>query len=302
MKASLVISLVTSMILLGSPAHAGDRAACLDAASQGQTLRDAHRLVEARDTFRVCARQGCPLVLQRDCTMYFEQVQTSLPTVVPFATDASGNGVGGVKVSVDGKLLADKIDGRSVEIDPGTHTFLFEAPDGTKTERTVLVAEGQKEIRIAAVVAKPVEKPAPVPAQEPPLPVEIPAPATSTPASDSVSPPAERASAFPWKAVGLAAGGVGIVTLGFGTTFGLMAISSKNGANCAPSGLCQNENAVNKQDDSLHAGNLSTALFIAGGVLAAAGVTMFALAPSVPVQAGPSVGSREAGFVLTGAW
>jgi len=154
MKTTLLLGVCALTTLASVEALADDKAACLDAASEGQTLRDAHKLVEARNQFLVCARQECPSVVRKDCTTWVEQAQSSLPTVVPTATDEVGNSLPSVKVSMDGKVLLERADGRAVEVNPGTHTFTFEAADGTKTDLQVAVAEGQKNERIAATIGK----------------------------------------------------------------------------------------------------------------------------------------------------
>jgi hypothetical protein len=298
MRPLFILPLVASSMFLGPWARADDKAACIDASSQGQTLRDAHRLVEARDKFRACARQVCPLIVQKDCAAWLDQVQSSLPTVVPIATDASGNGLPAVKVSMDGKVLIEKADGSAMEVNPGTHTFLFEAPDGTKAEKTVLVGEGDKQTRVTAVVGTPTVAPAATPAPS----SATPASPTPPPESVPLDPAAGQGSRLPWRTLGMVTGGVGVVGLGLGAAFGLVASGKKNDANCASSGLCPNQNAVDTQNDARSAGNLSTAFFIAGGVLAAAGVTAFVLAPHRSVQAAPSVGTNEAGVVVRGVW
>ena len=281
MRTILGISVSVAALSLGATARADDTEACVDASSQGQTLRDVHQLVEARDKFLVCARQSCPAVVVKDCATWLEQLQARIPTVVPVATDAAGNGLPGVKVSMDGALLLQKIEGDSIEVNPGTHTFTFETADGTRAEKTVVVSEGEKETRVAAVIAAP----GPV---SPPPPLQV----------HHLSPE----SGPPWKTIGLVAGGVGVVGLALGTAFGFVAIGKKNDANCRSDGGCATQGAVTTQKDAQSAGNLSTVFFAAGGVLAAAGVAMFVLAPSSPVQVAPAAGANGAGMVLGGAW
>jgi hypothetical protein len=72
---------------------AQDKAACLDAADKGQQLGSAHKLIEARDKFRVCAAAGCPAVVQGDCAGWLDAVEKDLPNVVPLAKDDAGNGL-----------------------------------------------------------------------------------------------------------------------------------------------------------------------------------------------------------------
>jgi hypothetical protein len=200
---------------------------------------------------------------------------------------------------MDGKLLVDKINGRAVEVNPGTYTFTFEAPDGTKTEKQIVVAEGEKDKRVTATIGKPVA----VVAGAPP-------PASTTivlaPPPASQNPPVENTpvvtSSGPWKTIGIVTAGVGVVGLGLGSVFGVMASSNKSSAGCNSNSVCPNQNAVNTLGSAQSDGNLATVFFIAGAVLAAGGIMTWALAPSSSVQVAPSVGSNTAGMLLRGAW
>jgi hypothetical protein len=297
MRKTLVVCLCASALTYGAWARADETTTCTDASSQGQIQRDAHKFVEARNQFLVCAKQECPSVVRKDCTTWLEQVQASLPTVVPIATDEAGNSLPGVKVSMDGKVLLEKIDGRSVEVNPGTYTFTFEAPDGTKSEKQVVVAEGEKDKRVTATIAKPgaALSTAPPTAGAEPLPPQTP---PSTPAG---GPPAE-ASSSPLKTIGIVTAGLGVVGLGLGTVFGVEASSKKGSAGCDSNSVCPTTTALNTLSSAQSAGNVSTGFFVVGAVLAAGGIMMWALAPSSPVQVAPSVGTNTAGMLLRGMW
>jgi hypothetical protein len=297
MRRTLVIGLCTTALTFGARAHADGTTNCTDASSQGQVQRDAHKLVEARNQFILCAKQECPGVVRKDCTTWLEQVQASLPTVVPIAADEAGNSLPAIKVSIDGKLLVEKIDGRAIEVNPGTYTFTFEAPDGTKVEKQVVVAEGEKDKRVTATVARPV---AVVSTATPP-----PSTTLSAASAPSASPPVEsppRTSFGRWKIVGIVTAGVGVVGLGLGSVFGLMASSNKSSAGCNSNSVCPNQNAVNTLSSARSDGNLATVFFVAGAVLAAGGIMTWALAPNSSVQVAPSLGTNMAGATLRGAW
>jgi hypothetical protein len=297
MRKTLIFSLWAATLTQGGLARADATTTCTNASSQGQTERDAHRLVEARNQFLICAKQECPGVVRKDCTAWLEQVQASLPTVVPIATDPAGNGLPGVKVSMDGKLLLEKADGRPAEVNPGTHTFTFEAADGSTSELQVVVAEGQKDKRIAATIGKPAQPAAaPPPAPERSAPATGPAP-TPAPAES----PAETSSG-PWKTVGIVTAGVGVVGLGLGSVFGVMASSNKSSAGCNSNSVCPTTSAENTLNTAQSDGNLSTLFFVAGAVLAAGGIMTWALAPSSPVQVTPSAGTSGAGMLVRGVW
>ncbi len=156
---------------LAPSAHAADPPnACADAYGRAQELRSKRKLIGARDALRVCSQQTCPAFIVKDCTSWLDEVQASLPSVVPVATDAQGNDLAGVKVSMDGEVLFESSDGRSVDVDPGRHTFTFElrGPRGDEAPpvvKHVVVAEGEKNKRIAAIVQKPGAAQAVQPAQ-----------------------------------------------------------------------------------------------------------------------------------------
>jgi hypothetical protein len=125
------------------------------------------------------------------------------------------------------------------------------------------------------------------------------------PLPTSVEPRATSQSAL--RPIGLVTAGLGIVGLGVGSFFGLQAMGKKSDAGCTADKLCPDEPAANTFRDAASAGNLSTIFFVAGGVLAAGGLTMWLVAPkpeapTVATQAIPSVGMRTAGMALAGRW
>jgi hypothetical protein len=94
-------------------------------------------------------------------------------------------------------VVARGLDGKAIEVDPGAHTFRFEA-GGSAAEQAVLIREGEKGRLIS---------------------VTLDAASAAAPAAPSVSPAARESSgkAFspsPWTWV---LGGVGLVALGIGT-------------------------------------------------------------------------------------
>jgi hypothetical protein len=268
-------------------------AACAEAYTNAQTLRNARKLVEARDAMRICAASTCKDFIVKDCVQWLDAVAESLPSVVPVATDAQGNALPNVKVSMDGKPLLDKIDGRSLDVDPGQHTFAFEAADGTKAEKSVLVTEGEHSKRITVTLG-----PAAVPAGSTPIPPPTASSGTPT------TPPATTAptSGPPLKLIGLVTGGVGIAGLAVGSVFGFLALDKKNSAGCSSASVCPSPTAEQTLRDAGSAATIATVGFVAGGALAAAGVVLWFVAPGAQVQASPTVGTESVGLVVKGAW
>ena len=141
----LALAVALGSMLASFQASATDVQACLAASEKGQRARGAGKLREARDSFLVCGGEGCPAIVRRDCAQWQGDIVNMLPGVVFGAKDKQGRDLFDVTVSMDGEMLVKKLDGKSVIIDPGPHTFKFEIPGQppVTTER-VLVKEGEK--------------------------------------------------------------------------------------------------------------------------------------------------------------
>jgi hypothetical protein len=263
--------------------------ACADDYVNGQILRKEHKLLEARETLRRCAQSTCKAFIIKDCTTWLDATEASIPAVVPVAENEAGDAVLDVKVAMDGAELLSLLDGRSVEVDPGTHVFVFEAPDGRRAEKSVLVAEGNKAVRVEVTLSNP---PPPEPPRAPP----------PTPVAKAPLPPAARRTALPWKGIGVGVGAVGVVGVAVGAGFGLDAISKLRASQCNSNDVCQNPAQKKKLLDAQQSGDISTVLVAAGGGLMVSGVLVWALAPASRVRVTASLAPRRASVSLGVAW
>lgn len=294
MKRPLVL-VALALATWPAAARGDDKAVCFDGATQGQTLRDQHKLVEARAQFAICARQACPKQVSKDCTAWLEQVDQAMPTVVVSAKDAAGRDLIDVTVTMDDRPFATKLTGEAVPVNPGLHVLHFEAKDGGRLDHQVLVREGVKNQNVDVVVAAPAS--APSLGIPPARPADAGAGAGGQPAEVPAS------GAGPWRTIGFVAGGVGIAGLGVGAAFGLKAMSDKNSAQCDASNAC----SPGPLSDARTSATLSSVGFIAGGVLLAGGAALVLLAPrghpeGAALRVAPTVGARDAGLLLQGAW
>ncbi|MBX3222787.1 MAG: hypothetical protein KF795_19900 [Labilithrix sp.] len=130
--------------LLASAHASADVQACLSASEKGQRARTAGRLREAREQFIVCEAEGCPAIVRRDCAQWNSELAQTLPTVVFGARDREGRDLFDVTVSMDGETIVSKLDGKSITVDPGKHTFRFEAPGFEAVSETALIKEGER--------------------------------------------------------------------------------------------------------------------------------------------------------------
>jgi hypothetical protein len=138
------LGLLLALSLLPSPAWADDKAACVGSYEEGQKHRSEGRYGAARTELLSCARDVCPAVLRADCTQWLREVEAAQPTIVLRAEDARGRDLVDVKVTLDGKPLADRIDGRALQVDPGVHELRFEAQGMKPRDERLVIREGEK--------------------------------------------------------------------------------------------------------------------------------------------------------------
>lgn len=180
----------------------------------------------------------------------------------------------GVLVRRDGVVVTAGF-GVAVPVDPGEHAVEVTAPGRAPFSARVALREG--ETRLVAVPALA------------PLPSEPRAPRQPPPDGPKPEGPAEPSASSPLRTVGFVAALAGVATAGVGGYFGVRAISKNRES--TDSGNCRGNvcNAAGKviREDALAAGNVSTALFVVGGVLAGGGLVLV-LTGGAPSSGKPS--------------
>jgi hypothetical protein len=163
-------ALAVVLCLASTPAGAQvTKEQCIDANGRAQHLRSEAKLQEAREQLRTCSNPVCPVMGRSDCTKRLDDLETAQPTIAFEAKDGAGADVVAVKVTVDGKPLADRLDGTPLPIDPGQHVFTFEMAGQPAVTRTLVLTEGEKGRR-EPIVLGPVTAPVPAPTPAPPAP------------------------------------------------------------------------------------------------------------------------------------
>lgn len=268
---------LTSAILVGTaaPVSAADPtiAECLAANDKSISLRGDHKLLAARKELLVCAASTCPGEVRKECMRRIDLVNSSLPTVVIEAKDGSGNDLVAVKVTMDGDVLAEKLDGSALSMDPGAHTFTFEVAGQPPITKQLVIREGQKDRREVLQFGAP---PAATPSA-----ATTPAKTTPNPAIETSVDQVSSSSGNTQKTLALVAGGVGVVGVALGTVFGLQSVSKHSDAEKKCPGACTDQAGVDLWNDARSAGNLSTIAFAVGGVgLATGAILWFTAKPS----------------------
>jgi hypothetical protein len=269
-------------------------AECLASNDKSISLRGDHKLLAARKELLVCAASTCPAEVRKECMRRIDTVNSSLPTVVIEAKDGGGNDLVAVKVTMDGEVLTEKLDGSALSMDPGAHTFTFEVAGQPPITKQLVIREGQKDRREVLQFG--------APASATPSPAAAPAAkTTANPAIETSVDQVSSSSGGTQKTLALVAGGVGVVGVAVGSIFGLSSMSKHSEAEDQCPGACSNQAGVDLWNDARSAGNISTIAFAVGGVgLATGAILWFTAKPSrsSAVQAHVGAGSLQ----IRGTW
>lgn len=202
----------------------------------------------------------------------------------------------GLIIRLDKDEVLSVMIGSKINVDPGQHILEATAPGYDVWQTTLQVGEKNdaREVQIPALVPKA-------------------GAAQAAPGQAAPAPLATPAVSF-WGAqriAGVALGGAGVAGAVVGAIFGVQAISRKNSSNanghCNAADLCD-MTGKGLRSDSIHAGNLSTGLFAAGGALVVGGLVLVLTAPSggekAKAAAGPTAGLvvGPGALTLRGRW
>jgi hypothetical protein len=286
---------LTGALLLLAPAiaHAEpNKDQCIDANTRAQDLRRAEKLIEAREALRLCAAVSCPKVVREDCTNRLDDLDAILPSITFEAKDGAGRDLSAVTVTIDDKPFVDRLDGSAVELDPGEHTFNFEAAGLPPTALKLVIHEADRGRRESVTIGPPPARPEA--RQEEQRALRPPPTAQAKPRLGTQ------------RIVALTAGGVGVGGVVLGSIFGAIAMSKKSDAQKACPNACADQNGVNAWSSAKSAGNVSTVAFIVGGVGLAGGAVLWFTAKPEKVEGtdakGVRVGIGPGSIQLKGTW
>jgi hypothetical protein len=143
-------------------ALAQDKQACAAAHEESQVLRQKGSLKAARERLKTCARDACPAIVRSDCVTWLDQVERSMSSIVVAAQKGSAELVD-VRVFLDGGLVASRLNGKAIEIEPGEHLLRFETAGSKPLQRQVVIREGEKSRLVSVRFDEGAAAPAPVP-------------------------------------------------------------------------------------------------------------------------------------------
>ncbi len=119
-------------------------AACVVAWRNADKLVKVGQLRSAKTSMLKCAHSTCGSVLYKECSRRVAEIEADMPTIVPVVKDGNGNAISDVDVVMDGEVLASRIDGRAVTVDPGTHEFTFQRGNSVLAAYKTTILQGQR--------------------------------------------------------------------------------------------------------------------------------------------------------------
>jgi hypothetical protein len=138
-------ALAFSLAIAGhAQARAPDRAECEAAHLRAQELRKQNQLLGAREQLYRCAAKACPGLVQEDCAQWVNEVERNIPSLVPAAKTSTGRELVEVRVLAGERVLAERLDGKPIELDPGPYTLRFEARGSSPVSVDVVAQAGVK--------------------------------------------------------------------------------------------------------------------------------------------------------------
>lgn len=135
-------------------AQGSESSRCAEAYERGQELRKEGKLTAARARFLVCSAAACPTVARKDCTQWYAEVEQTMPTIVAAAKESTGADVLDATLSIDGVVVARRLDGRPIAVDPGPHEIKVALASGRSKSTQVVVQQGVRD-RLVSVTLDP---------------------------------------------------------------------------------------------------------------------------------------------------
>ncbi len=201
---------------------------------------------------------------------YAESKAQQLKSRLPLVTLSWGAQDRPGTVFLDGVALPSSAIGLALPVDPGKHTYLVQAEGRDDAKFDIEIKEAER--KNLTLELGPIQK------EDDPGHPALKPPAKAAPPADQLTLDSNSNTGWSKSTWGWASVGVGAASLAVGGVTGLMALSRANTVddNCDDD-FCINTEGKKAADSGRTLATISTLTFVAGGVLAAAGVTLLLL-------------------------
>jgi len=135
-----------------------DDEVCTRAYVETQRLQRTAQFRAARQQAVSCGQDACSATVRSQCSEWLVSIERALPTLVIDARDERGAAIADVRVEANGELIAERLNGRALELDPGECLLRFQHGEHTVEQHT-LIRESEKyrtlEVRFGPVPEPP---------------------------------------------------------------------------------------------------------------------------------------------------
>jgi hypothetical protein len=258
----LALALIAGTDVGFERAARADDNACIAATEASINLHKSGKLRDAVKALAACADPSCPDEVKAECALRLQETRRAIPTLSLALQDQAGHDIGTATIKIDGTPIPGAQDGRAIDLDPGEHHVVVEAPGFVLLDRSFVAHVGEKGRHEMLVLVPP-----PKPKQPSWWTAQRKLAATSV--------------------------GLGVVGLAIGGVFAGFAASDKSreSGDCSAQACRNYPQAVADYNAASSNGTGSTVGFVVGGVFAAAGVVLFATAPKPRPLAPASTGA-----------
>jgi hypothetical protein len=233
---------------------------CVETFSRAQDYREKGKVSDAKRLFFLCAQQSCPALIQSDCAKFGDELDRSVPSLSFSVRDGKGADLPDAQVFIDGMLIASRTDdGKAHDIDPGKHTIRF-AREGRETILNIVVAVGEKNRNVSAVIGGEVNNGGTNPTTNPNHRIDE----SSTTSSRPI---------FPLVVAGI--GGAGLITGAILTIVGLNKVPSQCTTSPRECAASPDDPVFGDAKSAIHLANTGVAVGIAGTAVAVLGLVWY---------------------------
>lgn len=145
----IVVTGLTSWPALAQPEDAKLR--CIQEHIDGQRLRNAGRMIEAREPLSRCSEDRCPSVVREECRGLLGTLDAATPSILVEIRDAAGTNQEGGRLWLDERQVENWAIGQQIPLDPGVHRLVAEGGWG-RVELPVSIRENEKSRKVTLVL------------------------------------------------------------------------------------------------------------------------------------------------------
>lgn len=228
---------------------------CEASLSHAKQLTDSGRLRDSLAEFAQCTLPKCSEAIRQECSQLLDATKSRGPQVVFDVKDSQGVDAHDVRIEMDGELLAAKIDGSPLSVDPGLHRVTFQISGQPMQVREYTFRDYERDrLETISFMAS-----------------NISSPAEKSPAADRRQ-ESSTSALSQQQTTALIIGGAGVASIALGGVFALRASSRRSEAEsvCPSRSECESQFGTDRWNES-HQWTTAAQIAVTLGVATIAG-------------------------------